>query len=369
MFEYGVEKHAIVAGIDVGTTKISAVVARTDKEYPEILGVAKIPFEAALLSDPEMTELAATITANAISRAVTVACTQADCPVPSAIVGISGIEKSCNSEGIVAVTGQVTSQDIHKAIAAAADFTIPNGLVTLDQIINSFSLNLDEIEEICDPLGMAALNLGAVSHNILGRKALLDLVTAGCSQAGINVLKTTSSELAAAELLLTREDKQKGAYLLDIGGDYASLIFYHSGALKHTVSVPWGGNHLTEQIRFRLGINVIKAEQAKLAFSQSALLNEQKEQINELLDKELLVLCSHLDTELSKSGLEDDLAAGIVLSGGTSNLPGLSDALERVLQMPVRRAVFPAEQWLKNVSVDYASAVGLIRRVIRRNGS
>ncbi|MBV5339773.1 MAG: pilus assembly protein PilM [Deltaproteobacteria bacterium] len=364
-----VRTESIIVGIDVGTTKITAVIAGIDKDFPEILGFAKIPFEASILSDPDMTGMATTITADAISWAVRVAYTEANCSTPLAIVGISGIAKSCNSEGIVAVNGKVSHNDIQKTIVAASDFTMPKGLVMLDQIINSFSLNLDDIEGIHDPLGMVALNLGAVSHNILGRKALLDLVTAGCSQAGINVLKMTSSELAAAGILLTSEEKQNGVCLLDIGGDYTSLVVYHAGALKYTASVPWGGNHITDLIKFRLGVNVTKAERAKLAFSRGILNDEQSTAIRKLLDRELLVLCSHLDTELSKSGLEDELASGIALTGGTCKLPSLADALERVLQMPVRHAKFPTNQWLNNISADYASAVGLILRRISLFGA
>ncbi len=361
--------EAIIVGIDVETTKITAVIASIDKDFPEILGLAKIPFDGSFLTDPGMTSVAAPITADAIRRAVRVACTEANCSTPLAIVGISSIAKSCNSEGIVAVNGKVSHDDIQKSIVAASDFNIPNNMVMLDQIINSFSINLDAIEGIRDPFGMAASNLAALSHNILGIKTQLDLIADGCRLGGVNVLQVTSSELAAAEILLTREDKQNGVCLLDIGGDCASLVIYNDGALKYTVSVPWGGNYLTEQIRFRLGINVTKAEKAKREFSKGVLNDEQSELIRELLDREFLVLCSHLDTELSKSGLENDLAAGIILTGGTSNLPGLSDTLERILQMPVRRAEFPTEQWLNNVSVDYASAIGLILRGIKRSGA
>lgn len=360
--------ESTILGIDIGTTKIAAVVVRVDTDYPEILGVARVPFEGSIFADPDMTDIATAITANTISWAVRVACKAAGCSTQSAIIGFSGYTKGHNSEGIININGQVSGDDIQKALAVAADFTVPKNMVMLDQVINSFSLNLDEAEGIVDPLGMDASSLAALSHNVLGRMALLDKITASCKLAGLNILKTTSSVLAAAEILLTKEDKEKGVCLLDIGGDYASLVIYQAGALKYTASVPWGGNLFTDRIKFRLGMNVMKAEQVKLVFSRGESTDEQCEAIRTLLDRELLVLCSHLDTQLYKSGLEENLTAGIVLTGGTGDLPGLSATLERVLQVPVRRAEFPFEPWLKNIPVAYASAVGLILRGFSRFG-
>ena len=160
------------------------------------------------------------------------------------------------------------------------------------------------------------------------------------------------------------------AVIASIDKDFPEILgFAKSPFEASAASVPWGGNHITDLIKFRLGVNVTKAERAKLAFSRGILNDEQSTAIRKLLDRELLVLCSHLDTELSKSGLEDELASGIALTGGTCKLPGLADALERVLQMPVRHAEFPTNQWLSNISADYASAVGLILRRISLFGA
>lgn len=353
--------HPLILGIDFGTTKIAAVVAGFNNERLEILGASRAPFDGYFTETSHVRGLAEA--ASLTRKTVKEACRAAGCQTESAIIGISGFVNSCNSAGVIGIEGQVSQADIQRAKSAAADFAVPGGLMMLKQVIGPFYINQNDEERIDNPLGMSAERLEVMSHNIFVRKTVCKEIEAVSRLAGLEIMSVASSELAAAEILLTREDRQKGVCLLDIGGEYASLVIYHAGMLKYSASVPWGGNHLNNRIRFLIGENATRAEQAKLAYSQRASTDgtdEQNGAIRTLIDEELPVLCSHLDTELCKSGMKNDVKGGIVLTGGTAILPGLRDAVAGALQIPVRMARFPEEARLEGVSLEYAGAVGLV---------
>jgi cell division protein FtsA len=350
--------ESTVVGIDVGTTKVAAMIASVGSECPELLGVATVPIDYSL-SERNVKFLFA------IKGAVKEACKNSGYQPQTAFIGISGFAESCIVASEAEIEGRVTKNDIHCLLeATAARSDIPEYLVMLEQIAKPFYINRNEKEGIDNPHGMEAECLEVMSHNILCCKAMVKSMAAAANKLpGIISFRVTSSELAAAEVLLTREDKQNGVCLLDIGGECASLVIYHAGVLKHTASVPWGGNRLNDRIKFRIGKNAAKAEQAKLSYSQGAYdsnANEQDKMIHKLMGNELLVLCSHLDTELCKSELEEDLKSGIVLIGGTAKLSGLADTIEKVMQMPVRMGQFTDQKWLEDIPLGYANAAGLI---------
>lgn len=346
-----------IVGIDVGTTKVTAIIAKVDKGSQKILGIATVPINGFDSDDYQLLF--------AIKGAVKGACKNSGCQPQTAYVGVSGFVESRIIGSGVSIEGRVTRRDIDCLLEAAAGLSdIPEHLVMLEQVAKPFYINQNEEVEIENPHGMEAEYLDVMSHNILCCKAMMNsIVVAANKLPGLISFRVTSSELAAAEVLLTCEDKQNGICLLDIGGEYASLVIYHAGVLKHTASVQWGGNRLNDKIKFRIGRNAAKAEQAKLAYSRNESTDdEQNTIIRKVMDKELLVLCSYLDTELDKSGLDECLNAGIVLTGGTANLPNLAETIKSVLQVPVRMAQLPDESWLKGASVEYANAIGLVLR-------
>jgi cell division protein FtsA len=318
--------------------------------------MATVPYDGSISVDQVELEFA-------IKRAVEEACKNISYLPQRIYFGFSGFVRSFHVGTSVGVEFRVTKYDIQRAIDVAAGIDMPEDMAMLEQVYQ-FYLNSEEI--IDNPHGMEAKSLDIISYNILASRTVLkNIAVAANKLPGLISYNVTSSELVAAEVLLSSEDKQNGVCLLDIGGEYTSLIIYHAGVLGYTASVPWGGNRLTEQIKFLIGRNTAKAEQAKIAFSQgghSSNSAERDEVISKLMDKELLVLCSHLDTELSKSELEGDLKAGIILTGGTSTLPSLQDTIERELQIPVRRAQFPDQAWLEGLPLEYASSIGLVLR-------
>jgi cell division protein FtsA len=350
-------KDETIVGIDVGTTKVTAIVAKVDKSSLEMLGIATVPINGFDSEDCQ--------SLFAIMGAVKNACKNSGCQPQTAYIGISGfVESRINASG-VSIEGRVTKRDIDFLLETAAGRSdIPEHLVLLEQVAKPFYINQNEEVEVENPHGMEAENLDVMSHNILCCKAMMNNIAVAANKLpGLISFRVTSSELAAAEVFLSCEDKQNGICLLDIGGEYASLVIYHSGVLKHTASVPWGGNRLNDQIKFKIGKNAIKAEQVKLAYSRNESTDDvQNTVIRKVIDKELLVLCSYLDTELYKSGMDECLNAGIVLTGGTASLPNLAETVQNVLQVPVRMAQLPAESWLNGVSSEYANAIGLVLR-------
>jgi cell division protein FtsA len=346
----------IVVGIDIGTTKIAAVVARIDSDFPKILGVARISFNGVTWTKNNQSE----ITGEAVNSAVKEACKASGCSTRSATIGISGLTTGKNTIGEIQIKRQLFQQDVQRAIAAATDSNLPEDMVILDQVINSF--NLDG-RRVANPLDATYSNLEALTHIITCRRTVFEVVTTACKQAGIDILKMAASEIASASVLLTQEDKTQGVCLLDIGGEYTSIVVYVSGALRYSASVPWGGNHLTSCIGLQLGLDKVEAEKVKKEYSRNNTLNsadEQSKAVHDLLDKKLWELCTLLNVELNTNGLKGSLGAGIVLTGGTSNLPGLPEVFERGFELPVRLAEFQRLDWLDNISLEYASAVGLV---------
>ena len=347
-----------VIGIDIGTTKIAAVIAKLDSKSPEILGVASIPFNGVTWSDINKTA----ITSEAINSVVNEACKEAGCPIPSAVVGISDITTGKNYTGVIHIKKRPASQrDVQRAVNAASEMIIPEDLVMLDQVVNSFTL--DGIEGIDDPLGNPCSTLEALTHNVTCRRTVHEVVTAACKIARLNIIKMGVSEIASASILLSCEEKKQGICLLDIGGEYTSIVVYVNGALHYSASVPWGGNYLTSCIGLMLGLERVEAEKAKISFSKNAALTcniSQLKAISCLLDERVNELCNLLNCEMNKNGLKEHLGAGIIVSGGTSSLPDLPDIFERGFALPVRRADYQREYWLKNVPLEYASAVGLV---------
>lgn len=189
-----------IIGIDIGTTKIAAVVARVESGSLKILGVASVPFNGVVWTGSNK----AIITADAISSAVKSACKASGCSSQSIVLGISDIATGINSTGIIPIRGRVSRRDIRRAVeSATADINVPKGMILLDQIINSFTL--DELKGIDAPVGKSCSCLEAMTHTVIGREEVLEVVTMACRQAKFKVKTVSASELASAAILLSRK--------------------------------------------------------------------------------------------------------------------------------------------------------------------
>jgi len=355
---------SMALGIDIGTTKICAVVARSENGSNKILGFGSVPFNGCKWSgDNNIPD---------VQQAIIEVCKQSGlrkCSMPkSVVIGVSEINCGCNTVGIVPFTNKVTKADMHRSLQASAVIRLPDDMSVLDILVQEYKIDFqdgvtEDLTGIANPLGMSGKRLEAWSHLLVGRRDMLEVVTSACKLSGINKHQITSSSLASAKTLLSTDDMKQGACLLDIGGEYASVIIYKFGQLVYTASMPWGGNYMTSCIALRLSVDRIDAEKLKIAFSERLAINPMDEQemiIAALLAEKLEELCDFLDSELLKSepNVKDDLKAGIVLTGGTSRLPGLFEIVANRFNLPVRMGVFQ-EPCMANVPLEYVSAAGL----------
>jgi len=344
-----------MAGIDIGTTKIAVVIADVISGNPKIRGVAIIPFNGALWSGTDKVA----VTARAIASAIREASKAAGCSTLICVIGISDITTGKNTESLVRDKRQVSRSNVLSEVDDANDLTVPNDMTLLDQVVNRFSL--DGMRKFDPQMQIEWSSLKVMTHTIMCRRTVYDVVTSACKQAKVKLKKLTSSELASASMFLTHEEKKQGVCLLDIGGEYTTMIVYENGALIYTASVPWAGNHLTSCIGLKLGIDKTEAEKVKIAYSEAGVMveNHRDHVIHGVLNDNMHELCRLLSCELQKTHKEY-LKAGIVLTGGTSRLPSIIDIFENVFGLPVRIAQFPDEIWLRDIPLEYASAVGLV---------
>jgi len=217
----------------------------------------------------------------------------------------------------------------------------------------------ENLTGISNPLGMAGKRLEAWSHVLIARRDVLEVINAACKLSGIKKHRITSSSLASAKALLSSDDLNRGVCLLDIGGEYTSIIVYKAGQLVYTASMPWGGNYLTSCIALHLGVDRNEAEKFKIDYSDRGVLDPIEVSI--LMVKKIGELFSMLNSELNKMelNLPETLGAGIVLTGGTSRQSGLSQLVDIGSDLPGRRGVFQDADCLDKVPLEYASAVGL----------
>jgi len=356
---------SMVIGIDIGTTKVSAVVTRIENGNKKILGIGAVPFNGCKWSGD-------IIIAN-IQQAIYEVCRQSGLikgSIPNTVViGVSDINSGCNTVGIVPFNNKVGKKDIRRALQASTAMEISDGMAVLDAVVQEYKIDYqdgvtEDLTGIVHPLGMPGKRLEAWSHVLIARRDMLEVVTSACKLSGIIKHRITSSSLASAMALLSNDDMQQGACLLDIGGEYTYVIIYKSGQLVYTASMPWGGNYLTSCIALHLGVDKNDAEKLKMAFSERLATNPMDEQamvIGALLAEKLGELCDLMDSELLKSepNVKNDLKAGIVLTGGTSRLPGLHEIIANKFNLPVRSGVFQEPDCKENVPLEYASAAGL----------
>lgn len=341
-----------VVGIDVGTTEIAAVIVRADNENIELLGMAVIPFDNSISDNRVKIEYA-------MKAAVRNACENIVCQPELAIVGIRGFASSWNARAIVGIEDKVTWYDIQRVKDLAIGKNNPEDMALLEQVANSYYLDFDDDNKIVNPHKMAAYRLEIDAHNIFANKAMMkDVVSAINKIDGLVSYITTSAELAAASMLLNHEEMQHGICLVDISVDDTSIVVFHNGMLKHTATLPWGSDRLIAQIRLQIGSNEIITEQANID-GLVGNAREMNETIHKLVNMEQLALCSLLDAELCKSNLKGLLAAGIVLTGGTSVLSGLQEIIGCELMLSVRMAQFQNRACFKDIPLRYAGAAGL----------
>jgi len=368
----------IVAGLDLGSSKIACVIAEGTPNDRQIIGVSIVPSSGGLR---EGQVVSIERTTEVIRTAVDEASRMAGCQISSVRIGIGGASiMGFNSDGTVAVrTGRVAETDIERVLESARAVALPADKQVLHALPQEFIL--DGHDRIRHPVGMNGVRLEARVHVITtARTALVNAIECA-SRANLTVERAMFGGLAASASVLTREERELGCVLVDIGGGTTDIAVWYDHALVHTVSLDWGGDELTRQIARGLRTPVKDAEIIKQQHGSAlaTMVDEgetmsvpsvggrepqirQRHLLCEILEPGLEDLFGRIGHEIEVAGCRELLAAGVVLTGGTARLSAIADLGEEFLVgMPVRIGAPRGLGGLADVVDDprYANAVGL----------
>ena len=368
----------LIVGLDVGTSKIEAVVGElTEEGEIEIIGIGSSPSRG--LKKGVVVNIESTV--QSIQRAVEEAELMAGCEIHSVYTGIAGSHvKSYNSTGVVAIKdGEVGPGDVERVIDAARAIAIPADQRILHVLPQEYII--DEQEGIREPVGMSGVRLEAKVHLVTGAVSAAQNIVKCVERCGLRVDDIILEQLASSYSVLTEDEKDLGVCLVDVGGGTTDIAVFSHGAIAHTAVLPIAGDQVTNDIAVALRTPTQYAEELKMKYAcalrsladpgesievpgvgdrEARRLSRQTlASVVEPRYEELLQL---VQAELRRSGTEEMIAAGVVLTGGSSRMEGGVDLAEEVFHMPVRLGVPQHVTGLLDVVRNpvHATGVGLL---------
>ena len=369
----------IVVGIDVGTTKVCTLVGRLEGSGSiRILGVGIEP--SAGIKKGMIVDLAAA--SQAITRSVERAESTSGMEITSALVSMAGAHvSSVNSRGAAAVNGNIIEQyDLTHALEQARAVAIPHDREIIHVIQRGFTV--DGQDGIRNPKGMHGYRLEVEAHIITASSATSENLRQCVGAAGVEIQQFVLNPLASGEVVLTDQERQMGVAVCDIGGGTTDLAIYVDGDIWHTMVLAVGGNHITQDIAHGLRLSFEQAEDLKKQqgyavrssvgseeyftirpFGEDRPVQINRQDLAHIIEARVAEIFSLTLQEIKRSGYDGLLPAGMVLTGGTSALPGIKRIASDVLNVPVRTA--QPENLLGLVdklnSPAYSTSVGLLR--------
>jgi len=367
----------VITGLDVGSSKVATVIAKKTSEGLEILGTGVSPTEG--MRKGSVVNVDATV--KSIEKSVSEAEKMTGLPVNSALVGVSGpLIKSFNSHAAVSVRNEreVTGADVARVLELAKAVELPADREILHVLTQEFIV--DDMPGIKDPCGMTGIRLDARVHVVTDDLPSTRNLVRCVEKAEVNIVDIVLSPLASADAVLTPEEREVGVALLDFGGGTVDMALFYDGALRHTFILPLGGSNITADVAMGLRVPAADAEVMKIASGCAAIQKVRRDELvelpgvggrqprpirrqylSEIIEPRAEEIFSLLRKEVLRSGFDDMLGAGIVLTGGGSRLDGLPELGERVFQLPVRRGVPIGIGGMVEVvnSPTFATAVGL----------
>lgn len=344
-------REDIIVGLDIGTTKICAVVGERSENGINIIGTGTHPSVG--LKKGVVIDIESTV--DSIKKAVEEAELMAGCEISSVYAGIAGGHiTGFNSQGIIAIKGrEVTQQDVDRVIEAARAVAIPMDREVIHVLPQEYIV--DDQRGIQNPVGMAGVRLEANIHIVTGAVASAHNIIKCANKAGLDVCDVVLESLASGNAVLSAEEKDLGTALIDIGGGTTDLAIFSGGNIRHTFVLAIGGHQLTNDVAVGLRANKIDAEKIKIKFgsclSENIPANEtievpgmggrdsktlSRQILGEILEPRVEEIFSLTKREIFKIGLDNSIASGIVVTGGSSLLDGLPDVAESVFELPVR---------------------------------
>ena len=371
------KRDNIVVGLDVGTTKTCVIVGEVTNAGIDIIGIGTHPSSG--LQKGVVVNIDSTV--EAVKKAVEEAERMSGCEIGSVFTGIAGGHiKAQNSLGIVAVKGrEVGSDDVERAIEAAKAIAIPLDRQILHTLPQSYVV--DEQDGIRDPVGMSGVRLEAKVHVVTGSGTSIQNIEKSVTRVGLDINDIVLEHLAASQAVLSDDERDLGVALLDIGGGTTNIAVFGEGSIRHTAVISVGGNYVTSDIATGLRTPLNEAEKIKIDFGcayppmiskedtievPSVGGREPRSVSRQILGRIIEARAEEILTmaykEIVRSGYEDVLAAGVVLTGGTSLLEGITELAEQIFNMPVRRGYPKGIGGLTDVvnSPMHATGVGLV---------
>jgi len=368
----------LIVGLDIGTSKVAAIVGEiNDGGEVEVIGIGSTPSRG--LKKGVVINLESTV--NSIQRAVEEAELMAGCEITSVYAGIAGSHiKSLNSHGIVAIRDKEVSQyDINRVIDSARAVAIPADQKILHILPQEFIIDMQE--GIKEPIGMSGIRLEAKVHMVTGSVSAAQNIIKCIRRCELDVDDIVLEQLASCSSVLTEDEKELGVCLIDIGGGTTDIAIFSHGAIKHTAVIPIAGDQVTNDVAVALRTPTQNAEEIKMshacALTQLADVNEMidvpsigdrpsrqisKQNLAEIIEPRYEELMLLVQAELRRSGYESLIAAGIVLTGGSSKVTGLVELAEEIFHMPVRLGFPQHVSGLTDVVQNpiYSTGVGLL---------
>lgn len=368
----------MIVGLDIGTSKVVAIVCELTPEGDiEIVGLGSHPSRG--LKKGVVVNIESTV--QSIQRAIEEAELMAGCQIHSVYAGIAGSHiRSLNSHGIVAIRDkEVGPSDVERVIDAARAVAIPADQKILHVLPQEFII--DNQDSIREPIGMSGVRLEAKVHIVTGAVSAAQNIVKCVRRCGLEVEDIILEQLASSYSVLTEDEKELGVCIVDIGGGTTDIAIFTEGAIRHTAVIPIAGDQVTSDIAVALRTPTQHAEEIKIkyacALTQMASPDETievpsvgdrpprrlaRQTLAEVVEPRYEELFSLVQAELRRSGFEDLVAAGIVLTGGCSKMEGAVELAEEVFHMPVRLGVPQFVTGLVDVIRNpiYATGVGLL---------
>lgn len=373
----------MIVGLDIGTSKIVCLIAHeTPNGAFKVAGIGVHPSRG--MKRGVVVNIESTV--NAITLAVKAAERMAGCKVKSVTVGIAGSHiNSMNSHGIVAVKdNEVTEQDIERVIDAARAVAVPADQKILHILPQEYII--DNQDGIKDPLGMSGVRLEARVHLVTGATNAINNIEKCVERCNLEVDGIILEQLASADAILTEDEKELGVCIVDIGGGTSDIAIYIHGAIRYTAVIPVAGDQVTNDIAMALRTPTQNAEDIKIryacALTQLADTQEiikvpsvgerpprtlSRQALAEVVEPRYEELFKLIQGEIRRSGYENLIAAGVVLTGGTSKIEGAVELAEEVFHLPVRVAKPKGIEGMEDILTNpiYATSVGLLHHAVR----
>ena len=382
-----VSQNRMIVGLDIGTSKVVAIVGEVSPEGKlEIVGIGSHGSKG--LKKGVVVNIDSTV--KSIQRAIEEAELMAGCQIQSVYAGIAGSHiRSMGSHGIVAIRdGEVYQPDIERVIDAAQAVAIPADQKILHILPQEFII--DAQEGVKEPLGMSGVRLEAKVHLVTCAVNAAQNIEKCIKQCGLGVDDIILEQLASSYSVLTEDEKDLGVCLVDIGGGTSDIAIFTEGAIKHTAVIPIAGDQVTNDIAMALRTPTQNAEEIKIkyacALASLAGDNEtikvpsvgerddrslSRQALAEVVEPRYEELFTLIQAELRRSGFEELIPAGVVLTGGTSKMEGVVELAEEIFHMPVSIGKPKQVSGLADIVRNpiYATAVGLLQYGVSRGGN